>query len=198
MRSRLLTSVDHLPTINEEGPCTDVHMFNGLEEYVKSIQTLSQPSLPTADLMKPRENRSQNKDWHKTRSLLTGCEGRVLHPTQDNVTSPSILNAAQSIADPLAWLYRARGKENQDSQEARSSPGLTLQQNLQSNPLQIFTTCNLWRHNSSKYQRSEKQTQQRRKSRPQRFQKKCCSTSYTCRGALNILQQPQLPIIYEF
>ncbi|OCT72194.1 hypothetical protein XELAEV_18035165mg [Xenopus laevis] len=195
MRSHLLITVEHLPTINEEGPCNDVHLSNGLEEYAKSILTLAQPSSLTEDLMKQGQARSKSKNWHKPRSLFMGCKGRVLNPQQDNVTSPNNLNAAEAIADPLAWLYRASGKENQDSQEKHASIHLTLQQNQQSNTLHILGTC---QHHISKYQCSEKQIQQRRKSRSQRLQKKCRFTGYTCRGALNILQKPQLPIIYEF
>ncbi|OCT70272.1 hypothetical protein XELAEV_18037193mg [Xenopus laevis] len=194
MRPCLLISVKHLPTINEEGPCNDVHLSNGLEEYVKSIQTLAQPSSLTVDLIRRGQARSQSTNWHKQRSLLMGHEGRVLNPSQNNVTSHTNLNAAQAIADPLAWLYRTSRKERKTkSQETHAST--RLQQNQQSNPLNISRTC---QHHSSRFKCSEKQSQQRRKSRLQRLQKKCRSTSYTCRGALNILQKPQLPIIYEF
>ncbi|KAM4704161.1 protein DEPP1 [Rhinophrynus dorsalis] len=202
MRSQLLISVAYLPTIKEDvevkSQCeetgTDPQTSNGLEEYVKSIQTLAQPSSLTTDLMHQGQLRSQGRNRLKLRSSLRGCEGRVLNPAKDaNVI------ALQASADPLAWLYRQSGKENQESKALPTATRLTLPQILQpANPLNLYKKAEACRRQpSSKDQPSEIKKQQERRSRPQRLQKKCRSTSYHSRGANSRLHKPQLPVIYE-
>ncbi|KAM4637068.1 protein DEPP1 [Discoglossus pictus] len=193
MRSQLLISVAHLPTISEdaetkplgEGPVADIQTSNGLDEYVKSIQTLAQPSSLSMDLLQQGLTRSQRRTRLRLRS-----SPRVFGPAQDN------LPAMQANADPLAWLYR--GKENQDCEEIQTPTPVTLPQTVYpASHLRLYkTTESIKRQPCNKDQASEQQRPQEKRVRAQRFQKKSRPTGYSSRGA-NRLQRPQLPVIYE-
>ncbi|XP_053548170.1 protein DEPP1 [Bombina bombina] len=200
MRSQLLISVAQLPTISEdaetktqgEGSGVDTDMTNGLEEYVKSIQTLAQPSSFSMDLVQPGQSKNLRRTRMRNRSSLRGCEGRVLTAAQD-ATSPVL----QVDADPLAWLYRQNGKENQDIQEASSSHRNAFSRSLcPASHLNLFKTADtLKRQPSGKDQNSALQRAQEKRNKI-RLQKKSRSLSCSNRVA-NKLQKPQLPVIYE-
>ncbi|XP_063290666.1 protein DEPP1 [Pelobates fuscus] len=196
MRSELLISVAQLPTIREDteanSQCgangTDMHTANGLEEYVKSIQTLAQPSSITHS-----EQQGQVKSLRHTRvryRLSRGSEGKVLSASQDSTRCANILSL-QMNTDPLAWLYRQSGKENLDCVEPSETSRVSLQSAI---PISLYkaSVSSSRRQLCIKDQGSEIQRPQEKRSRSQRISKKCRG-----RGPISRLQNPQLPVIYE-
>ncbi|KAM8924083.1 protein DEPP1 [Pelodytes ibericus] len=200
MRSQLLFSINQLPTIREdpeanshcEATGADTHS-NGLEEYVKSIQTLAQPC-SLAHI--PQQGLVRNQRRTRLRFRSSRCsEGKVLTPTQES-TCYATLVALQTNADPLAWIYRQSGKENKDCQDPPAVSPVTLPQTLHSVfPTSLCkTTVTSRRQASSKDQSIEKQRPQEKRSRSQHLPKKSRSNTYSSPTSVH---SPQLPVIYE-
>ncbi|XP_073453052.1 protein DEPP1 [Aquarana catesbeiana] len=200
MRSQLLISVEHLPTISEdiaisaqhEKPNADVHTDTGLEDYVKSIQTLAQPSSLTTDHNHYGQCRAQRRTRFRPRSPLKVCEPKVLTVAQESYHA----NLVSLQTDPLAWLYRQNGNKNQENddtfhcavpQKIKPSNTIDLQKTADSNR----------RLQCSKGQSVEHQSTQEGRSKHPRFQKKCRSPGYGSLGSVIKINRPQLPVIYE-
>ncbi|KAM5142307.1 protein DEPP1 [Mantella aurantiaca] len=199
MRSQLLISVEHLPTISEdievsaqhETPNSDVHTDTGLEDYVKSIQTLAQPSSLT-DHNHYGQCRAQRRTRFRPRSSLKVCEPNVLTVAQD-FYHPNLIFLQ---TDPLAWLYRQNGNINQEGGETFHS---ALPQKMKlANTLNQHKTADTGRRlQHSKGQSIEHQSIQDRRSKHPRLQKKCRSPGYGSLGTSTNFHKPQLPVIYE-
>ncbi|KAM3912926.1 protein DEPP1 [Leptodactylus fuscus] len=201
MRSQLLISVQQLPTISEDKEvkthndrmAADNHVDSGLEDYVKSIQTLAQPCSTITDHLQLRPSKCQRRTRFRQRSSLKVCESKVLAVAQESSCSTSLISL-QSHADPIAWLFRQSGKENQELEKPYAATRHTLPSNLR---LSNVLKGNKATDTPSRTQSSEGQTMHDRKNRLPRLQKKCCSPSYNTRGRTSKLHKPQLPVIYE-
>ncbi|XP_053306619.1 protein DEPP1 [Spea bombifrons] len=185
MRSQLLISVAHLPTISEDAETNsqrgdggaDMRPSNGLEEYVKSIQTLAQPSSVLSLTTQQGPARSQRRSRQHLRPPRS-CDGKVRSPAPD-------ATGLQTNGDPLAWLYRQSGKENADSPIVCHSLG----------PLGHHkATVASKRQPCGRDQSADIQRAAERRNRPHRLQKRCRLTGT---GATRRLSAPQLPVIYE-
>ncbi|XP_018419606.1 PREDICTED: protein DEPP [Nanorana parkeri] len=199
MRSQLLISVEHLPTISQDIEVTaqhekltaDVHTDTGLEDYVKSIQTLAQPSSLT-DHNQYGQCRAQRRTRFRPRSSLKVCEPKVLTVAQDSYHGSLV----SLQTDPLAWLYRQNGNKNQEG-------GETFRAALPEK-IKLANTVNLHKNadtnkrlQCSKCQSIEHQSTQEKRIKYPRFQKKCRSTGYGSWGSVTKFHKPQLPVIYE-
>ncbi|KAM9323756.1 protein DEPP1 [Gastrophryne carolinensis] len=201
MRSKLLISVEHLPTISEdrevtaqEKPAANTFRDNRMDDYIKSIQTLAQPCSLITDQNLSGQCRSQRRTRFRPRSSLKVCESRVLAvaPNSCHVNQDPI----QACADPLAWLYRQSGKENQECEQIPTVPNFPKELRLANTTnLQKPTDTNKWLKN--KFQSDEFQNAHEKRSRSQRLQKKWRPSVYGSRGSISKLHKPQLPVIYE-
>uniref|UniRef100_A0A8C5QIE0 Uncharacterized protein n=1 Tax=Leptobrachium leishanense TaxID=445787 RepID=A0A8C5QIE0_9ANUR len=199
MRSQLLISVAQLPTISEDAEASaqcgqngaDFYKSNGLDEYVKSIQTLAQPS-SLMNLGQQGQVRSQRRCRVRVRSSRCG-DGKLLSVTQNATCRANVL-ALQTNADPLAWLYRQTGKENKDCTDSSESELASLPQTLHSvipkNLLKTTMACR--KQVCIRDQAIDTQRLQEKRSRTPRLTRKCRS-----QGVVSRLQNPQLPVIYE-
>ncbi|XP_077310965.1 protein DEPP1 [Lithobates pipiens] len=205
MRSQLLISVEHLPTINEdieisaqhEKPNADVHTDTGLEDYVKSIQTLAQPSSLTTDHNHYGQCRAQRRTRFRPRSPLKVCEPKVLIVAQETYHA----NLVSLQADPLAWLYRQNGNKNQENGDTFHCA--VPQKMKPSNTLNLHKTADanrrlhrLWLQ-CSKVQSIELQSTQEGRSKHPRLRKKSRPPGYGSLGSVIRIHKPQLPVIYE-
>lgn len=201
MRSQLLISVEHLPSINEdieisaqhEKPNADVHTYTGLEDYVKSIQTLAQPSSLTTDHHKHYgQCKAQRRTHFRPRSPLKVCEPKVQTVAQESYHA----NLASLQTDPLAWLYRQNGNKNQENGDTFHCA--VPQKKKLCNTVNLHKTADTNRRlQCSKGQSIEHQSTQERRSKHPRLQKKCPSPAYGSLGSVIKTHKPQLPVIYE-
>lgn len=195
MRSQLLISVEHLPTISEdievtaqhEKPNADVHTDNGLEDYVKSIQTLAQPSSLSMDQNHSNQYRAQKRTRFRSRLSLKVCEPKVLTVAQDSHQTFPLQT------DPLAWLFRQNGNKNQEGGE-KFQTSLSQKMKL-ANVYKTPDTSRRFQY--TKGQSIEQQNSQERRSKHLRFPKKFRYPGYGSLGTVTKLDKPQLPVIYE-
>lgn len=193
MRSQLLISVQQLPPITEDTEVKtqcerlSADVDSGLEDYVKSIQTLAQPCSTITDHLQLRPSKCQRRTRFRQRSSLR--ETKVLAVAQESTCSTSLISL-QSHADPMAWLFRLSGKENQELEK----PSVATRSTLPSK-LRLANPSNTNKAIDTQY--SEIQTMQDRRNRFPCLQKKCRSPCYIARGETSKLRKPQLPVIYE-
>nr|XP_033697484.1 protein DEPP1 isoform X1 [Tursiops truncatus]XP_033697485.1 protein DEPP1 isoform X1 [Tursiops truncatus] len=126
MRSRLLLSVAHLPTIRETleemlpgGPGEDPPASPSLDDYVKSICQLAQPtSVPDEAAARVRPSRPHRPARSREKSCTTGSLQDIT--TRFSGQQPTLPGA--STVDPLDWLF---GESQENRPSGRDMPRRT-------------------------------------------------------------------------
>ncbi|XP_036684104.1 protein DEPP1 [Balaenoptera musculus] len=126
MRSRLLLSVAHLPTIRETleemlpgGPGEDPPASPSLDDYVKSICQLAQPtSVPDEAAARVRPRRPHRPARSREKSCTPGSLQDIT--TRFSGQQPTLPGA--STVDPLDWLF---GESQENRPSGRDMPRRT-------------------------------------------------------------------------
>lgn len=126
MRSRLLLSVAHLPTIRETleemlpgGPGEEPPASPSLDDYVKSICQLAQPtSVPDEAAARVRPSRPHRPARSREKSCTTGSLQDIT--TRFSGQQPTLPGA--STVDPLDWLF---GESQENRPSGRDMPRRT-------------------------------------------------------------------------
>ncbi|XP_008561989.1 PREDICTED: protein DEPP isoform X1 [Galeopterus variegatus] len=119
MRSRLLFSVAHLPTIRETseemlpgGPGQEPPASPSLDDYVKSICQLAQPTSVLDQAIDPGRPRRPHRP---AQACENSCTAASLQDITAHVSGQQPTLPAPGTADPLGWLFG----ESQEKQPSR-------------------------------------------------------------------------------
>ncbi|XP_067390384.1 protein DEPP1 [Emydura macquarii macquarii] len=226
MRSRLLLTVTHLPTINETEEMLRLgwshaqaeEPLGGLDEYVRSISQLAQPSLLSSGLLCPCQS-SQNKPRRPQRAwgkaAWRGVAPCSLETVQANAASLQDITAQfngqhspqglTGSADPLAWLFGlSEPREQSLGPRRQASPAPCSSQTAADAdcPAALLQTAG----GSLSASSDPSNTAQRlnglalpleRRCRWQRSRRRAALPSGVMRGRPSRAQSTCLPVIYE-
>nr|XP_014715195.2 protein DEPP1 isoform X1 [Equus asinus] len=146
MRSRLLLSVAHLPTIREAseemlpgGPGQELPASPSLDDYVRSICQLAQPT-SVLDMATARVRPSRP---HRTaRACEKSCPPGSLQDITTHFSAQQPAAPRPGTADPLDWLF---GESQEKRPSRRELPRMTGPSAEPRGPRRQMDSSNAWR-----------------------------------------------------